>query len=60
MLGMPDEDFLKEHKLTQQSSPAKFVEAFLPVSEIVHNAKSSIERWCRYTILKAMLLLAGE
>jgi hypothetical protein len=60
MLGMPDEDFLKEHKLTIRSSPAKFVEAFLPVSEMVHNTKCSIERWCRYTNLKAMLSFAGE
>jgi hypothetical protein len=60
MWGMPDEEFLKEHKLTQLLSPAKFVEAFLPVSEMVHNTKFSFERWCCYTNLKAMLLFAGE
>jgi hypothetical protein len=47
MLGMPDEDFLKEHKFTQ-------------MSEMVHNTKCSIERWCCYTNLKAMLYFAGE
>jgi hypothetical protein len=36
------------------------VEAFLPVSEVVHNTKCSIDRWFFYTNLKAMLLFACE
>jgi hypothetical protein len=53
MLAMMDDDFLKKHKLKEQLSPAKFVEAFLPVTKAVHNTKCSIERWCSYTNLKA-------
>jgi SAP domain len=59
--GIPDVDFLKRNKLTYRSTPVKFVEAFLPVSDDVYKeTKCSIERWCRYTNLKAMLSFAGE
>jgi hypothetical protein len=59
--GIPDTDFLKRNRLTYRSSPVKFVEAFLPVSDDSYKeTKCSIERWCRYTNLKAMLSFAGE
>jgi hypothetical protein len=39
----------------------KFVEAFLPIfDDSYKETKCSIERWCKYTNLKAMLSFAGE
>jgi hypothetical protein len=52
---------LRQHKLNYRSTPLKFVEAFLPISdETYKEMKCSIERWCWYTNLKAMLSFAGE
>jgi hypothetical protein len=54
--GLPDADFLKRNRLTARSSPFKIVDAFLPVSdEAYKETKCSIERWCKFTNLKAML-----
>jgi Transposase IS4 len=60
LLGMPSPEFLKDHCLNAHSKPSKFVKAFLPVSDHLYNTKCSIERWCTYTNLKAMLSFAGE
>ena len=60
-VGVPCPLFLKQHKLNAKSSPARFFEAFLPVSENTYRETDcSIERFCQYTNYKAMLSFAGD
>jgi hypothetical protein len=60
-LGVPNPEHLKDNQLNARSTPAKFMEAFLPVSDALYsNTKCSIKQWCRYTNLKQMLSFAGE
>jgi hypothetical protein len=60
-IGMPNPTFLKTHKLTINSAPVEFFEAFLPIKSTRYpTTKCSLERWCSFTIFKAHLSFVGQ
>ena len=50
--GRPREEFIKEHKLSHESLPHEWFEAFLP--------KKMTSTWTTFTNMKAMLANAGQ